>query len=79
MNGAESAKGEAGEEEEWRYGPVRSTAAACGRHPFHLTRSCRSEPQNLRLRRRFEECEERESEGLSSWSGEIDGWNSLPV
>ena len=58
----ESTKGEAGEEEEWRYGPVRSATAACGRRPFRLTRSCWSEPQNLRLRRRFEEFEERESE-----------------
>ena len=31
VNVAESAKGEAGEEEEWRYGQVRSAAAACGR------------------------------------------------
>ena len=37
VNGAESMKGEAGEEEEWRYGPVRLTAAACGRRPFRLT------------------------------------------
>ena len=63
VNGAESMKGEAGEEEEWRYGSVRSAAAACGRHPFRLTSSYWSEPQNLRLRRGFEEFEKREREG----------------
>ena len=40
LNGAESAKGEAGEKEEWRYGPVRSAAVACGRRWFRLTSSC---------------------------------------
>ena len=31
VNGAESAKGEGGEEEEWRYGQVRSMTTTCGR------------------------------------------------
>ena len=36
VNGAESMKGEAGEEEEWRYGSVRFVVAACGRRRFRL-------------------------------------------
>ena len=43
LNGKESVKGEAGEEEEWRYGPMRLMATACGHRQFRLTNSCWSE------------------------------------
>ena len=51
VNGAESATGEAGEEEEWRYGPVRSAAAACGRCRFCLFTQALADLSLLRKQR----------------------------
>ena len=39
---AKLAKGEVGEEEEWRYGLVRSAVVAYGRRRFRFTSSCQS-------------------------------------
>ena len=38
----ELAKGEAGEEKEWRYGLIRSAVVAYGCRRFHFTSSCQS-------------------------------------
>ena len=60
VNEKESEKGEVGEKEERRYGPVRSAAAACEVARF----SCRFEVlrkrEVRRLRCRFKEFEEKE-------------------
>ena len=74
LNGAELAKGEAGEEEEWRYGPVRSAAAACGHRRFCLTSSCRSE---FAKKTEVEEMRERHEAVLLLWVRGVTVWLTL--
>ena len=52
VNGAESATGEAGEEEEWRYGWVIFVAATCGHRRFRLFTQALADLSLLRKQRR---------------------------
>ena len=74
MNGAELAKGEAGEKEEWRYGPVRSAAVACGCRRFCLTSSCSFE---FAEKTEVEEMRERHEAVLLLWVRGVIVWLTL--
>ena len=63
-----------GEEEEWRYGPVRSAAAECGRRQFCLTSSCQSE---FAEKTKVEEMRERREAVLLLWVRGVTNWLTL--
>ena len=63
-----------GEEEEWRYGSVRSTAAECGRCQFRLTSSCQSK---FVEKTEVEEMRERREAVLLLWVRGLTVWLTL--